>query len=302
VTPAVLVAAGSDIPKSKNSILSLIKHTNITKFYLIFPEKDRKQAEILKKDLGEFNVELITENNIYEGLNICKIKKILKNSLPSWPENHLAGWYFQQFLKMSFSLSEYCVYEKYLIWDADTILLRPIVFEEGEKILFRQGNEYHKFYFKTMSRWLEPARHQSVSHISQHMLINSRHMRELIGVIEMSGRVEWWAHIIETLSGENPFEFSEYETYSNYCLSQHGDKYISRKSNWFRFGHAYLGTGMPANKMVKLSKIYDFVAIEKWDTGLIRKIRSHTLVNWHYIIYAISKLISKKIKTSTNIY
>jgi hypothetical protein len=273
--PVVLVVAGNKIDYIPHVVKNLSEHCNFGLFYVICPSRDLDRARSHSKSI-DAEVVVVDEDDVIPGLNLNEVRRHLKLSLPDWPENHLPGWYFQQFLKMGFSL--YAPHHaNYLIWDSDTLLIRPVDFFDGDKILLTQGNEYHKEYFNTIQVLLGDARLQSVSHISQHLMVRTRDMYELINALQLHGNI-WWQNILKSLSGKTPFQFSEYEIYANYCLSTHPSSYKSIKRTWFRYGRSYFGCDLPDASSVELSKIYDFVAFEDWDSGPLKFLRAHMIV------------------------
>ena len=89
-------------------------------------------------------LELIDELDVIKGITIEEIKSYLKEK---GADSTRAGWYFQQFLKMAFSLRHDCD-KYYVIWDADTILLRPFeALGHDGRALIQPSDEYHAPYF-----------------------------------------------------------------------------------------------------------------------------------------------------------
>ena len=92
-----------------------------------------------------------------------------------------AGWYLQQFLKMSYSFI--CEDAYYLIWDADTIPVREIqMFDEDGVPFFDVKEEYHRPYFTTLNKIFNNRIKKSnpYSYISDHIVIKTEYMRNLI--------------------------------------------------------------------------------------------------------------------------
>ena len=276
--PVVLVVAGKKVDYIPHVVKNLSIHCGFNLFYVICPKKDLERAVANSITIIEEKVIIVDEDLIVPGLSINEVIKTLRLSLLNWPVNHLPGWYLQQFLKMGFA--KYAPNQKYfLIWDSDTFLTRSISFFEGEKILITQGNEFHKEYFETISLLFKEIDLQSVSHISQHLMVRTAHMIELIDALQGPDQ-EWWQNVLSTLNGKTPFQFSEYETYANYCISTKPDCYKSIKRHWFRYGMSYFARKLPIVDVTSLSNYYDFVAFEDWDCGLLKTIRSRALVTF----------------------
>jgi hypothetical protein len=273
--PVVLVVAGKKIDYIPFVINNLNLHCGFELFYIICPKIDLDRARSQVVGIVQ-KVIVVDEDLIVSGLNLTKVKKYLKLSLTDWPENHLPGWYFQQFLKMGFA--QYAPnHPYYLIWDSDTLLTRPVSFFDGDRILLTQGNEFHSEYFNTVRILIDNLVVQSVSHISQHLMVRTDDMSKLIQLLDTED-TKWWINILSSLKGKTPFQFSEYEIYANFCLSTKNESYRSIKRMWFRYGKSYFGCELTEADTSKLSDLYDFVAFEDWDSGKLRSIRSYLIV------------------------
>jgi len=274
--PVVLVVAGKKVDYIPYVVKKLSLYCGFNLFYVVCPKKDVNKALRHSNVFINEKVVVVDEEIVVPGLNLAEVKKTLNLSLPNWPENHLPGWYLQQFLKMGFA--NYASDNEYfLIWDSDTLLTRPVSFFDGDKILFTQGNEYHGEYFSTIKVLFKNIALQSASHISQHLMVRSVDMIELINSLNTPEH-KWWKNILLSLKGKTPFQFSEYETYTNYCLAVKPGSYSTVKRDWFRYGRSYYGCNLTQADIKNLSKLYDFVAFEDWDTGLMRRVRSYILV------------------------
>ena len=187
---------------------------------------------------------VIDENSVIDGLDIYKIKGLFEKL------NRVrmgAGWYYQQFLKMAFSLSRYCDTDYYLSWDSDTIPLRKIdFFNANGKPYFTMKSEYHKPYFVAIERLLGITKTNNRSYIAENMLFNKDIMEELINRIQSNDQLKgnsWYEKIIYALEPEtvSPMGFSEFETYGNYCFNFHPLVYEERMLPSFRKGSLIQG-------------------------------------------------------------
>ena len=192
-----------------------------------------------KEILSDKSCIVIDENSVIEGLDINKIKGIFEKLNR---ERIGVGWYYQQFLKMAFSLSRYCDTDYYLSWDSDTIPLRKIdFFNEKGKPYFTMKSEYHKPYFVAIERLLGITKTNNRSYIAENMLFNKDIMEELINRIQSNDQLKgnsWYEKIIYALEPEtvSPMGFSEFETYGNYCFNYHPLVYEERMLPSFRKG------------------------------------------------------------------
>ena len=199
---------------------------------------------------------VLDENSLIDGLDINKIKGLFEKL------NRVkmgAGWYYQQFLKMAFSLSSYCDTDYYLSWDSDTIPLRKIdFFNEDGKPYFTMKTEYHKTYFVAIKKLLGITTTNNRSYISENMLFNKDIMEELISRIQSNDQLKgdsWYEKIIYALEPEtvSPMGFSEFETYGNYCFNYHPLVYEERMLPSFRKGGLIQGRFVTERILKQLS-------------------------------------------------
>lgn len=216
--------------------------------------------------------EWIDENSIvsFDEVHACmaeKMKDILAGrELP----RGITGWYYQQFLKMQYAFT--CEDEYYMVWDGDTIPCRKIKMfqDESGKPYLDMKHEYHEEYFETMGRIL-PGFSKVIerSFISEHMLIRTDIMRELVTAIEKNEAIsgeKFWEKIINAIPAEKIQDsaFSEFETYGTFCALRHMSVYKLREWHSFRQG----GTFFSINKITDrdfnwLSKDFDAISFEK---------------------------------------
>lgn len=189
--------------------------------------------------LRDSQCEVIDEDELLNGLNYLSLKKLFKEL----GRNEMkTGWYYQQFLKMAFALSNYCNKLYYLSWDSDTIPLRKIsFFDENGIPYFTMKTEHHTPYYDTLERLLALSKFNSRSYISENMMFNKNIMIELINSIQSNNNLEgksWYEKIVYSLVPESVslMGFSEFETYGNYCYNYHPYAYIERTLPSFRRG------------------------------------------------------------------
>jgi len=72
---------------------------------------------VQEQNRGNLRIELIDEDSLAEGLKRDYVSALLV-ARGANPER--SGWYFQQFLKLCYSLDP-SASDYYLVWDADTI-------------------------------------------------------------------------------------------------------------------------------------------------------------------------------------
>jgi hypothetical protein len=248
----VTVCAGADLKNILLCIQGLKRNLIFNKLYVITNQPDLVPIDD--------QVVAIHEKELISSKTIDRLRNI---DLPFFPKRF--GWYLQQFLKMEFSRSKFCK-KDYLIWDADTILLQPISFKKGNRVIFSKGSEklnYHYIHnFKRLLK-LEPIFNNSM--ISQHLFVDKNVMVELMETTENNFNIDFVSAVMNNLEGDTPSLFSEYETYCNFYANKYPDKYFLVERNWFRNAAAVVGF-TPAFSTLKImfSKC-EYIALEKFD-------------------------------------
>lgn len=192
------------------------------------------------------------------------LKELRSLPFPFMPQG--AGWYYQQFLKFAFhkvSNSD----RHYLIWDADTVLLRPIQLIDAEgRAIYTKANEHHSPYFQTFERLFGFPARREFSFISQHQVIDKAILREMLAEIEdrNPSSQNWARAIMNNLQGEGSNLFSEYETYGHYAKSKHPNSMVYRELQWTRNGERLAGFPPDPLKLKELSETYSFAAFEAY--------------------------------------
>lgn len=227
-------------------------------------------------------------------VNFPKIQELIikKTGVPE--SGKRAGWYVQQFLKMSFAFL--CDEEYYLLWDSDTIPLRHIsLFNDGNPC-FDCKTEYNEPYFKTIDCLFPGLRKKdNYSFISEHMLIKTEYMKQLILEIESNGNLigdNFQEKIIDAIDASyiDKSGFSEFETYGTYVSTRFPNSYSIRKWKSMRFGgFFYNGSkSLLAEDINWLCKKYDAISFEKRDT--ISRISRVTCSNIYMRFFPSSSL------------
>ena len=261
----VIPVVFKDFSFLKRTLKYIYTNLNPQKVYLIVDK--RYLSYIPKSIFDNRKCILIDENKLIPGLSYNRIDSLLKIQ----NRNHTkTGWYFQQFLKMGFSLSIYCDTDYYLVWDSDTIPLRKIdFFDKNGHPFFSMKSEYHKPYFDTIFRLLALEKNIPNSYIAEHMMIESDVMRELINKINMADVIGemWYEKILNALVDEiiSPFSFSEFETYGTFCSHYYPDLYKERQLPGMRRGGLIQGrfvserilSALAADMYVASFEIYD---------------------------------------------
>lgn len=221
----------------KTTIRYVNKYLTPKRIYIITDIRFKRYLP--KAILQNKNYVVLDETKLLEGLTNDNLKHLFSKLGRT---KMGTGWYFQQFLKMAFALSDYCDTDYYLSWDSDTIPLRKIDFFNEDGIpYFTMKTEHHDPYFVAIERLLGITNTNSRSYIAENMMFNKSIMIELINKIQSNGHVEgntWYEKIIYAIEPESvsPMGFSEFETYGNYCFNFHSNYYQERTLPSFRAG------------------------------------------------------------------
>jgi hypothetical protein len=210
-------------------------------------------------------VEIIDENRVIPGITHAKIAAFLKDR---GADPARAGWYFQQFLKMG-AATRPDIGPCYVVWDADTVLLRPLTFlDQDKRLLITASTEYHHPYFETLERLLGLPRLTNQSFISEHMIIETNVMLALLEAIAQRHPAagHWTRAILENIAPEHLSRsgFSEYETYGNYLLHQKPGSLRLRKITSLRHGALFYGPSPWEADLLLLGMKYTRVTFETW--------------------------------------
>lgn len=226
----------------KKTLKYVHKHLGPKKIYII---TDIRFKRFLSNSvLKDNSCVVVDENEVIDGLTINHVKDLFGKL---GRDKMRAGWYYQQFIKMAFALSDYCDTDYYLSWDSDTIPLRKIdFFDENEHPYFTMKIEHHKPYFDAIERLLGITETNKYSYIAENMMFSKAVMNELVNRIQSNNHLKgqtWFEKIVYAIEPEtvSPMGFSEFETYGNYCLTYHPDLYIERMIPSLRRGGLIMG-------------------------------------------------------------
>ena len=158
--PYLLVAEKSLLALIPLVIKSLEQNAKPSKIYIIVPDQEVSEF----KSCVQCHISIISENDVLPDWSINRVRHQLK-------QKQRAGWYLQQFLKLSFG--EFANLSEYVIWDADTVALSAPKLTDGSNTYFCKSREYHKPYFSVYTQLLNNQPSLKCSVISQYMLIKT---------------------------------------------------------------------------------------------------------------------------------
>jgi hypothetical protein len=244
-----------DLPVYKITCESLRKHIPGAETHLVTRKEDFQRF----RDACGSELILWDENSLLSGITMKQLREL---PLPFFPKG--AGWYFQQFLKFAFvdvSNSD----AHYLIWDADTVLLKPIdLFDTKGRPYYTKAAEHHRPYFETFQQLFGVPAVRDFSFISQHQMIHKPILRQMLAEIEErnpESRHWVWA-VMSNLRGDGSNLFSEYETYGHYAKWKCPESMAFRELSWTRNGERLAGYPPDPTKLKALSTDYSFAAFE----------------------------------------
>jgi hypothetical protein len=254
----IITCLERDLPILEIGIKYIKKNISFKNIHIITPKKSIAE---FRKRLGD-EIIIHDENCMIQGVTIKNLKVIPLAKFSQGP-----GWYFQQLLKYQFAFHDQSD-DYYLIWDADTIPLKPIkFFDEKNRMLFTKASEFHLPYFQTYRKILEEEPHRECSFISQHMIVQKSVMRKMLQKIEdtCEGNENWAWKIMKNLQGEGSNRFSEFETYGHFIKNHYPERIALRELPWLRHGARICGR-LPSNRNLKqLSQDYYYASFEGSD-------------------------------------
>jgi len=219
--------------------------------------------------------EILPFVSVYEMMSELLSETLLKHLDNGVLPRRVAGWYYQQFLKMIYARR--CQDRYYLVWDGDTVpCYKYLMFSDAldsTKPCFDLKKEVHEPYFRTMSVLIDGLdKHIEPSFISEHMLFSTEIMKELLNSIE-NGMVKmgkgFWEKIIYGIYSIDPMwlfgnSFSEYESYGNYVVMKYPQMYCFRSWDSFRNGAEFFNIDTISERDFKwLAKDFEAITFEK---------------------------------------
>lgn len=256
-----------DLPVYRNTFRSLRRHLPEAEIHVITRRED---FNLFRAACGS-DLVLWDEDQIVENMTLSQLMQYPKPFLKK-----RSGWYFQQFLKFSFVNVANDHDEHYLIWDADTVLLRPLnFFDAAGRPFYTAAKEHHLPYFTTFESLFGKSAQREFSFISQHQIIHKATLRKMLAEIETRNpdSKNWAWAIIDNIKGEGISLFSEYETYGHYLKLNSENAYAVRHLKWTRHGEKWAGYPPSPKRLEEMSRNFDYAAFEFRNSKLNRFLR-----------------------------
>jgi hypothetical protein len=256
----LIVAEKKVIPVLAYSLEGLRRWTELPSMTLVVPSSQRDAF----LNLQDKDLEILADEDILPSPTKKEIEARL--GALGWR----AGWYLQQFIKLGYS--RIVEADRYVIWDADTVLIRPMPFFVRGVAQIGAAKEYHAPYFRTYEKIVGSKPVLPHSSISQYMPIHCKVARDLLDHIEERSGKPWVEAILSCLPCEQMSEFSEYETYANYASCYFKHTLNVRMMKWFRYGSEVFDLAGGGNNETIESYFngYTYVAFERHASSFFR--------------------------------
>ncbi len=252
----VICVAGKDSIIVQTTIKLLFENIHPEHIFII----TKPQYFFYYRKFKKLPLVLIDEDGLVKSLTYESLNRIIaqRDGVPL-----RTGWYFQQFLKIGFALTDHAK-EYYLIWDADTLPLSKISFFDNGSPLFTMKTEYHSAYFGTMDKLLNLNKCVPYSFIAENMMIRTCLMKDLIEKISSSTvpGENWYSKIINAIPQDHDIAFSEFETYGTFVTSFYPNLYKTRELRTFRDAGYIYGRVISNSALDSLSRQYDTITLE----------------------------------------
>jgi hypothetical protein len=133
------------------------------------------------------------------------------------------GGVLQQMLKLHGR--HHVTTDHYLVVDADTVFLRPRVFERDGRYILRYTDSFERAYYRTLDAFLPHVPRFPVSFVAHHMFLSRHLLDQFIRVWELNCRSSWMTLAIAA-DRQQTCALSEYELYANQLLAEHRDRVL----------------------------------------------------------------------------
>lgn len=272
---AVIVFKPDHIHVTRMAIRNLNKFADIHSIYLISNSTGLSS-------LGDVanNIKLVHEDEVIPTMTLEDLKKMKIEGFPK-----RAGWYYQQLLKWGAAYFEN-ITEQYLVWEADTILLKPMnFFDNQDRMIFITDSDYHAPYFQTYKHFFQEDANYEFSLIAQHIIIDKNILNEMLMVIDnrFEGTENWAWKIMKNLTTESNSKMADYETYGYYVKNHHPGKVVFSQVPWTRWGSSLTSAHPSELDLISLSKNYHYAAFETWDSK--QKRLRNLIRNLYYYLF-----------------
>lgn len=207
----------------------------------------------------------VDEDSVCAGVDRARLESFLQDH--GAPPGR-AGWYLQQLAKISACHLE-GIAAHYLIFDSDTVLLRPIsFFDPVGRVLIATATEHHAPYFDLMQQVLGHRRLVNYSFITEHLMVRTAAMHELLDSLQQrfGGRPSWFYELLKLVEPAHLAKsgFSEFEFYGNFLASRAPGSFVPRRLKCWRRAASRYGHRPSGYALRVLAGDYDLASFESW--------------------------------------
>lgn len=257
IAEVICVCSWGDAPTWEKAATHIIWNIAARHYKLLVPDKEVERF----REITPYAFQVLPESRYVADISVCLNAAIPPESLGR------RGWYLQQFIKIAAARAA-ADNDVVLIWDADTVPLKPLHFtDESGRILYYRGSEHHLPYFTLIRNLLGLEREVDFSFIAQCFPLRVRWLHELCDELELKYGMPWYEAIITRIDFSQDSGFSEYETMGTYIACHHPEEIAFSSAKWWRFGNRLVGdiTLLTDRKAKALSRKFDFLSFEKWE-------------------------------------
>ncbi len=133
------------------------------------------------------------------------------------------GGVLQQLLKLH--ARHHVATDHYLVVDADTVFLRPRIFEHRGRHILRYTDSFERAYYRTLDAFLPHVPRFPVSFVAHHMFLSRDLLDRFIHSWERNCGSSWTAVAIAA-DREQRCALSEYELYANQLLAERREQVL----------------------------------------------------------------------------
>ena len=184
------------------------------------------------RDISYANVKFVNEENITQ-FTFEEIKQYMNNT-------SRAGWYYQQILKLYAHQYIKTLSEHYVIWDSDTVLLKPNAFfhnDYGEiRALFAISPEYNPPYMEHMDRLIPGLTRYSGrwGGVTHHQPWTKSVIRDLFQRVEFRHSFPFWKGYLRCVEQKHygGAGCADYEIVMAFSFTYHSNTILIRPLMW----------------------------------------------------------------------
>ncbi len=294
------VSLKGNIQIIKENLIQFNKFYDTPNFYIICP---KNEIQFFKKSLKYNKIKIINEKKIISFREFKKIANLyLKKTNYKYQIQNRLGWYYQQVLKIAFSL-DFATKNKdsIIIWDADTIILKKIEFFKND-VSHRYGTtgEFHKAYYLTNNKILGELPKYFISSLTQFTSLSYSEAKYLHNKmnknIKKKDKTSIWLtkvifkSLVSVHKIYNGSMFSEYELIgqSNLICKKSSQKLISGLREFL--------DGKLTNLQKKIALVlgYSYIAYEHTHQNKLSKNMLKRDQNWYLYIKLLVRKTSNK--------